>query len=58
MEKIFVQLCTIFWSSQNQGEELTTRSEGPLEPGSGMGRNCAEYKIILKFIYNYYIIVS
>ena len=29
----------------------------PLEPGSGMGRNCAEYKIILKFICNYYIIV-
>ena len=27
MEKIFVQLCTIFWSSQNQGEELSTRSE-------------------------------
>ena len=57
MAKIFV-LCTIFWSSQNHVKNCPPVRRRPLEPGSGMGRNCAEYKIILKFIHNYYIIVS
>ena len=55
MEKIFVLHNMLI---PEPGEELSTHSDKAAGTWSGMGRNCAEYKIILKFIYKYYIIVS